>query len=74
MIFGTKFIDIYPEQASARLRSILKLTHMENRGFDEMPTIDAADVVADFGVVHEILMNERKNSVQYMNKVLDELR
>ena len=74
LIFGTKFIDIYPEQASARLRSILKLTHMENRGFDEMPTIEAADVVADFGVVHEILMNERKNSVQYMNKVLDELR
>ena len=74
LIFGTKFIDIYPEQASARLRSILKLTHMENRGFDEMPTIEAADVAADFGVVHEILMNERKNSVQYMNKVLDELR
>ena len=39
-----------------------------------MPTIEAADVAADFGVVHEILMNERKNSVQYMNKVLDELR
>lgn len=74
LIFGTKFIDIFPEQASARLRSILKLTHTEKRGFDEMPTIDAADVATDFVVVHEILMKERKKSIQYMNRVLDELK
>lgn len=74
LIFGTKFIDIFPEQASARLRSILKLTNTENRGFDEMPTLDAADDVTDFDKVHEILQNEREKSVQYMNMVLDELK
>ena len=74
LIFGTKFIDIFPEQASARLRSILKLTNTGNRGFDEMPTIDAADAAIDFNAVHEILRNEREKSVQYMNMVLDELR
>ena len=74
LIFGTRFIDIFPEQASARLRSVLKLTHTEKRGFDEMPPIDAADIATDFDAVHAILMEERKKSVQYMNKVLDELR
>ena len=74
LIFGTKFIDIFPEQASARLRSILKLTNTENRGFDEMPTLEAADDVTDFDVVHEILRNEREKSVQYMNMVLGELK
>lgn len=74
LIFGTKFIDIFPEQASARLRSVLKLTHTENRGFDEMPTLEAADAPTDFEAVHEILRNERKNSVRYMNSVLDELK
>lgn len=73
LIFGTKFIDIYPEQASARLRSVLKLTNTENRGFDGMPTIDVADVATDFNGVHEILRNERQKSVQYMNTILDEL-
>ena len=74
LIFGTKFIDIFPEQASARLRSILKLTNTENRGFDEMPTIDAANVVTDFDAVHAILKNERQRSVRYMNMILDELK
>lgn len=74
LIFNTKFIDIYPEKASARLRSILKLTHTENRGFDDMPTVDAADIETDFDSVYTILKNERQKSVQYMNTILDELR
>ena len=74
LIFETKFIDIFPEQASARLRSVLKLTHTENRGFDKMPTVDAADVTTDFALVHEILRNERKKSVQYMNEIHNELK
>lgn len=74
LIFGTKFIDIFPEQASARLRSVLKLTNTENRGFDEMPALDAADDVTDFDKVHEILRNEREKSVQYMNMILGELK
>ena len=52
----------------------MKLTNTENRGFDEMPTLDVADNVTDFDKVHEILQNEREKSVQYMNMVLDELK
>ena len=74
LIFGTKFIDIFPEQASARLRSILKLTNTENRGFDEMPAIDAVDVATDFDAVRVILKNERQRSVRYMNTILNELK
>lgn len=74
LIFGTKFIDIFPEQASSRLRSILELTGTENCGFDNMPGIDAADIETDFDAVHTILKNERKKSVLYMNTILDELK
>lgn len=74
LIFGTKFIDIFPEQASSRLRSILKLTGTENRGFDNMPGLDAADIETDFDAVHSILKNERQKSVRYMNTILDELK
>lgn len=74
LIFGTKFIDIFPDQASARLRSVLKLTQTENRGFNEMPTLEAADVATDFNAVHDILKKERLRSIQYMNMILDELQ
>lgn len=74
LIFGTKFIDIFPEQASARLRSVLRLTKTDARGFDEMPNIEAADVETDFDKVHEILREERSKAVYYMNAVLNDLR
>lgn len=74
LIFATKFIDIFPEQASARLRSVLRLTETETRGFDEMPDIKAADVETDFDKVHEILREERDKAMHYMNVVLNDLR
>lgn len=74
LIFGTKFIDIFPKQASDRLRSVLKLTNTENRGFDEMPTVEAADVQTDFDIVHAIFKKEKEKAIQFMNTVLEELR
>lgn len=74
LIFGTKFIDIFPEQASARLRSILRLTKTESRGFDQIPNIEAADIMTDFDAVHEILRKEKEKAVHYMNIILTDLK
>lgn len=74
LIFGIKFIDIFPEQASARLRSILRLTKTESRGFDQIPNIEAADIMTDFDAVHEILRKEKEKAVHYMNVILTDLK
>lgn len=74
LIFGTKFIDIFPEEASSRLRSLLQLTGTENRGFDDTPLTSEADVYIDFSIVHEKIKEEREKANIYLDKVLSEIK
>lgn len=73
ILFHKKFIDIYPEEASSRLRSILSLTGLENRGFDDMPEVENAEAEIDFGKADEVLKAERKKSEDYLNMVIGEI-
>ena len=71
--FGKKFLVIYPEQASSRLRSILELLGLQNRGFDDMPPLEAIKGDIDFNDVHSKLEAERKRARSYFEMVLGEI-
>lgn len=74
LVFKTSFIVIYPAQASARLRSILKLTDTESRGYDETPPSNAAAEKIDFDNVDRILQEERGKSMLYLSGILCEIK
>lgn len=73
VLFHTKFIVIYPEQASSRIRSILTLLSMQTRGYDNMPELCDADKEIDFGYSDKILEQERKKSDEYVRLILNEI-
>lgn len=73
VLFHTKLIVIYPEQASSRIRSILTLLKMENRGYDDMPSTEIADNPTDFALADSILANERKKSEKYIAMIKSEI-
>lgn len=73
LIFETKFIDIFPQKASSRLKSLLYLTNTMNRGFEGMPPIEAADATINFKQIHHILKMEREKSVNYIKRVLQDI-
>lgn len=74
ILFHTKFMIIHPEQASSRIRSLLSLLHMENRGIDEMPSVEQAEADVDFEQAEGILQNERTKSRQYISMALNEIK
>lgn len=74
ILFHTKFMVIYPEQASSRIRSLLSLTKLENRGSDEMPDVALAEKSVDFERADKILEEERVKSQEYLSKVIDEIK
>ena len=73
ILFHTKFMAIYPEQASSRIRSILSLTSLEERGTDEMPTVAQAMKSIDFTNADAVLKQERGRAKEYITKVLSEI-
>lgn len=73
LIFSTKFIDIYPQEASSRLRSLLELTGLTERGFDNMPPIEAADAMIEFDKVHAVICEEKKRAYNYITTIKNEL-
>lgn len=73
ILFHTKFMVIYPEQASSRIRSILSLTGLEERGTDDKPNVKQAMKPIDFSHADIILAEERERSNQYLAKVLSEI-
>lgn len=74
LIFHTNFVVIYPEQASSRLRSILELVNLKERGCDEMPDIKLAEKLIDFTNVDTILKHERIKTDEYINCVLSKIK
>lgn len=73
LIFHTDFVVIYPEQASSRLRSILRQTNLETRGTDEMPKVELVNNKIFFEDIDEKLRLLRQDSFSYLDKVLGEI-
>lgn len=74
LLFHTNFMVIYPEKASSRLRSILKLTGLDERGCDTMPDTALADRKIDFSETDAVLARERKNTDKYIDMIISEIR
>ena len=74
LIFHTDFIVIYPEKASSRLRSILELTGLTERGCETIPSIELANRNIDFSNVDNVLADERKNTEKYIDLIIDEVK
>ena len=73
ILFNKKFMVIYPEQASSRIRSILELLNLQNRGCDDMPDVQQVMNDIDFSNVDNILDVERERAISYLKKVIDEI-
>ena len=70
LLFHTDFMVIYPEKASSRLRSILSLVGLEQRGCDDMPSPALADEAIDFSQTDAVLAQERTKTESYMDVVI----
>lgn len=73
IIFNTRFFSIYPEQASSRIRSILKLTGLEERASESVPDVNTLSDDVDFSSAEAALLRERKRAFAYMKRVSAEL-
>lgn len=74
ILFRRKFLVIYPEQASSRIRSILSLVGMEDRGVDGMPKLEHIEKNIDYDYAHDILNRERQRAKDYILNIMDEVR
>ncbi|MBQ8181713.1 MAG: polysaccharide pyruvyl transferase family protein [Ruminococcus sp.] len=74
LLFHTNFMVIYPEKASSRLRSILELTGLNERGCSEMPDSGLADKNIDFTQTDTVLEQERKKTDKYINMIISEIK
>lgn len=69
--FGKQFIEILPNNATGtRNQSILELTGLSNRILRDFNDYSLLDKPIDYGRVHEILKNERAESIQVMKDLL----
>lgn len=69
--FGKRFIEILPNNATGtRNQSILELTGLSNRILRDINDYSLIDKQIDYGGVHEILKNERAESIQVMKDLL----
>lgn len=74
VLFHTKFMVIYPEQASSRIRSLLLLLNLEERGHENVPKVEQAEAEIDFRNADAILELERKKSRDYMSMIISEIK
>ena len=69
--FGKQFIEILPNNATGtRNLSILELTGLSNRILRDFNDYTLIDEPIDYGKVHQILKNERAESIQMMKYLL----
>lgn len=73
ILFRRKFLVIYPEQASSRIRSILSLVGMEDRGVDAMPKLELIEKSIDYEHADNILNRERQRAKDYILNILSEI-
>lgn len=73
ILFQKKFMVIYPEKASTRIRSILKVFGIQDRGSEDVPNTEKIMSEIDFSAVFSKLEQERKKAKQYIRKVIREI-
>lgn len=70
--FNTDFIIIYPEKFSTRLQSILELTNLQSRVVKDEDDLKVFDKKIEFKKVNQIIENERKKSLKWLEDSLKE--
>lgn len=73
ILFKKKFMVIYPEKANSRLRSILELLEIQDRGSENMPEIEQIMSEIDYNRVDMKLKEERCRAKQYLEMVSKEI-
>ena len=68
---NVNFISIYPNEFGSRLASILDLTGLQERHLKDYNDFSLLDKInIDFSYANNILANERRKAVEYMNKAI----
>ncbi len=65
-----QFIIIFPDKFSTRIKSILKLTGLENRIAKDEFDLDIVNNIIDYDKVNNIISNEREKSIKWLNESL----
>lgn len=68
--FNTEFIIVYPNKYSTRLQSILRLLNLENRVAKDENDLSVLNNHISFSKVNEIMKEERKKSIGWLNETL----
>ena len=69
--FNKEFMIVFPEKYSTRVRSILKLTGLENRIVNDINDISLADKKVDFSNANEIIKKEREKSINWLKNAIE---
>lgn len=73
ILFKKKFVVIYPEKANSRIKSILELLQITDRGSANMPQIEQIMSEIDYERVDLILDKERYKAKQYLETIIQEI-
>lgn len=73
LIFHTEFVSILPEEASSRIVSLLNLMGLKDRAVFGEPDIRLLENRIDFKKTDEKLAELRKESYEYLKKVLQNI-
>jgi len=65
-----EFFVKYPQKFSTRIKSILKLTELEDRAVSSYKDISLENKI-DYSKVNEIIMRERNRSMDYLREAID---
>lgn len=70
--FNKQVVVAYPEKFSTRLASIVELTGIENRVIDDYNDLEICDRPIDFEKANNVLEKERKKSLNFLKKAIEE--
>ena len=70
--FNTNFMIVFPEKFSSRVKSILKITNLENRVVKDINDISLTQEQIDYQKVNKIIEKERNNSLEWLKNSLEE--
>lgn len=70
--FNKQLLVAYPEKFSTRLASIVELTGLTNRVIDNYNDLKICDRKIDYKYANKILEQERKKSIEYLKKSIEE--
>ena len=72
MMFGKKFIDVFPKKFSGRIESILKLTGLEERHIENAKELSIMEKKIEYQKVFDVLEKEAEKAKNIISKVMGE--